>query len=40
MEYKVAPSLLAADFTKLGEQVHEIEEAGAPYLLECRFLKA
>ena len=32
MEYKVAPSLLAADFTKLGEQVHEIEEAGAPYL--------
>lgn len=32
MEYKVAPSLLAADFTRLGEQVHEIEEAGAPYL--------
>ena len=32
MEYKVAPSLLAADFTRLGEQVHEIEEAGASYL--------
>ena len=30
MEYKVAPSLLAADFTRLGEQVHEIEEAGPP----------
>ena len=51
MEYKVAPSLLAADFTRLGEQVHEIEEAGAPYLqwmeplsqvflLECLSLKA
>ena len=25
-------TLLAADFTRLGEQVHEIEEAGAPYL--------
>ena len=32
MEYKVAPSLLAADFTRLGEQVHEIEEAGAPFI--------
>ena len=32
MEYKVAPSLLAADFTRLGEQVHEIEEAGETYL--------
>ena len=32
MEYKVAPSLLAADFIRLGEQVHEIEEAGASYL--------
>ena len=28
MEYKVAPSLLAADFTKLGEQVHEIKKQG------------
>ncbi len=33
MEYKVAPSLLAADFTRLGEQVHEIEEAGGTFYL-------
>lgn len=32
MYYKVAPSLLAADFGRLGEQVREVEEAGAEYL--------
>jgi ribulose-phosphate 3-epimerase len=30
--YKLAPSILAADFTKLGEQVALAEEAGADYL--------
>ena len=28
----IAPSILSADFTKLGEQVRECEEAGAKYL--------
>ncbi len=28
----IAPSLLAADFTRLGEEVQKIEEAGANYL--------
>ncbi len=28
----LAPSILAADFTKLGEQIKEVEEAGAKYL--------
>lgn len=28
----LAPSLLAADFTRLGEQIRETEEAGAEYL--------
>ena len=32
MAFILAPSLLAADFTKLGEQVKTIEEAGAQYL--------
>jgi len=32
MEYILAPSLLAADFTRLGEQIRETEEAGAEYL--------
>lgn len=30
--YILAPSLLAADFTKLGEQIRETQEAGAQYL--------
>lgn len=30
--YTLAPSLLAADFAKLGEQIKETEEAGAQYL--------
>lgn len=30
--YVVAPSLLGADFTVLGKQVHAVEEAGAKYL--------
>lgn len=30
--YKLAPSILAADFTRLGEQVLQIEKAGADYL--------
>lgn len=29
---KLAPSILAADFSRLGEQVKQIEEAGAQYL--------
>ena len=32
MEYVLAPSILAADFTKLGAEIQEIEEAGAKYL--------
>ncbi|MCB7319738.1 ribulose-phosphate 3-epimerase [Lacrimispora sp. 210928-DFI.3.58] len=32
MYYKVAPSLLAADFTRLGSQVQEVREAGAEYI--------
>jgi ribulose-phosphate 3-epimerase len=31
---KIAPSILAADFTRLGEQIREAEEAGAD-LLHC-----
>ncbi len=27
--FKIAPSILAADFTRLGEEVHRIEQAGA-----------
>ena len=30
--YILSPSLLAADFTKLGEQIKETEAAGAQYL--------
>jgi len=29
---KIAPSLLAADFAKLGEEVREVEAAGATLL--------
>lgn len=29
---KLSPSILAADFAKLGEQIAEVEKAGAPYL--------
>src|SRR5215831_7781876 len=29
MEYGIVPSILSADFTRLGEQVREAEEAGA-----------
>ena len=29
---KIAPSILSADFTRLGEQVREAEEAGAEYI--------
>ena len=32
MYYKLAPSILAADFTRLGEQVKEVYGAGAEYL--------
>ena len=32
MFYKLAPSILAADFTRLGEQVKEVYGAGAEYL--------
>ena len=30
--YILAPSLLAADFTKLGEQIKETERCGAQFL--------
>ena len=30
--YYLAPSILAADFTRLGEQVKRVEEAGAEFL--------
>ena len=29
---KLAPSILAADFNVLGEQIKTVEEAGVPYL--------
>lgn len=29
---KVAPSILAADFAKLGEEIHDVENAGADYI--------
>lgn len=29
---KLSPSILAADFTKLGEQINQVEQAGAQYL--------
>ena len=32
MEYILSPSILAADFTELGEQIRGTEEAGAQYL--------
>ena len=31
-EFKIAPSILAADFTRLGEQVMEAQEAGADWI--------
>ena len=30
--YKLAPSILAADFSRLGEQLNELSEAGADYV--------
>jgi ribulose-phosphate 3-epimerase len=32
MRLKIAPSILSADFTRLGEQVHRAEVAGADYI--------
>lgn len=32
LQYKLAPSLLAADFSKLGSEIEKIEEAGAEYV--------
>src|ERR1700740_2905126 len=29
LEHKIAPSILSADFTRLGEEVRRVEEAGA-----------
>ena len=29
---KIAPSILSADFSKLGEEIHNIEKAGADYI--------
>lgn len=28
----LSPSILAADFSRLGEQIHELDEAGAQYV--------
>ena len=44
MEMILAPSILAADFTKLGEQMKETEREGAQYIhfdvMElCKLLK-
>ena len=30
--YKLAPSILSADFSKLGEEIATIEKAGAEYV--------
>ena len=30
--YKLAPSILSADFSKLGEEIATIEQAGAEYV--------
>ena len=30
--YKIAPSILSADFAKLGEEVRAVDEAGADYI--------
>ena len=30
--YKLAPSILSADFSKLGEEINKIEQAGAEYV--------
>lgn len=32
MEYHLCPSILSADFNRLGEQIHELEEAGVKWL--------
>ncbi len=32
MEKKIAPSILSADFARLGEEIHAVEEAGADYI--------
>lgn len=32
MKYELSPSMLSADFTKLGEQIREIENAGVKWL--------
>src|SRR6202451_3777647 len=29
LEHKIAPSILSADFTRLGEEIRRVEEAGA-----------
>ena len=32
MKVKIAPSILSADFSRLGEQLAEVTEAGADYI--------
>ncbi|MEG1848351.1 MAG: ribulose-phosphate 3-epimerase [Lachnospiraceae bacterium] len=32
LDYKLSPSILAADFLKLGEEIRFIDEAGVPYI--------
>ena len=32
MGKKIAPSILSADFSKLGEEVKDVEQAGADYI--------
>ncbi len=29
---KIAPSILSADFTRLGEEIKDVEKAGADYI--------
>ena len=32
MKYQLSPSILAADFNRLGEQINEVEKAGCEWL--------
>lgn len=32
MKNKIAPSILSADFTRLGEEIRAVEAAGADYI--------
>ena len=32
-DYQIAPSILSADFARLGEQIAEVSKAGADYIV-------